>query len=65
MLKFSSGYKDRRKHTTVRIRIIIDRGMAFSSAIFDVVATSAFDLEEVENHWLSIISIIRGVPNGF
>jgi hypothetical protein len=39
--------------------------MAFSSTIFAVVETSAFDLEEVENHWLSIISTIRGVPNGF
>jgi hypothetical protein len=65
MLIVSSGCKDRRLHTAVRIRIIIDRGMAFSSTIFAVVVISAFDLEEVENHWLSIISTIRGVPKGF
>jgi len=65
MMKVSSCYKDRRKHTTVRIRITIDKGMVFSATIFVVVATSAFDLDDVENHWLSMISTIRGVPNGF
>jgi hypothetical protein len=52
-------------HTTVRTRIIIDSGISWSSLILMVVARSAFDLEDVENHWLSMISVIRGVPNGF
>jgi hypothetical protein len=34
----------------VRTRIIIESGIAFSSTIFVVVVTSAFDLEDVENH---------------
>jgi hypothetical protein len=32
------------------MRITIERGMALSSTIFVVVATSAFDLDELENH---------------
>jgi len=65
MMKVSSSYKDGRQRTTVRIRITIDKGIVFSATIFVVVATSAFDLDEVENHWLSMISTMRGVPNGF
>jgi hypothetical protein len=29
---------------------MMDKGMAFSATIFVVVATSAFDLDDVENH---------------
>jgi hypothetical protein len=50
MLKVSSANEDRRGHATVRIRITIDKGMAFSATIFVVVARSAFDLDDVENH---------------
>jgi hypothetical protein len=48
--KSAQANKDRKRYTTVRIRIIIETGIAFSSTIFVVVATSAFDLDDVENH---------------
>lgn len=50
--------------TTQRIRITIERGTSLSAAILDVVSTSKLDLALLENHKLSIMSIIKWVPKG-
>jgi hypothetical protein len=42
----------------------IERGTSLSAAILAVVSASILDLMLVENHKLSMMSIIRWVPNG-
>jgi hypothetical protein len=50
--------------TAQRTNRIIERGISLSAAILAVVSASILDLVLVENHKLSMMSIIRRVPNG-
>ena len=40
------------------------RGRSLSLMIVDVVSASILDLDEEENHWLSIMSMISVEPKG-
>ena len=50
--------------TTQRISMTIERGTSLSADILAVVSGSKLDLALVENHMVSMMSMIRWVPNG-